>query len=97
MKPSVEQNPSEELIRSVSPSFDLISCEYLQRTKMMVDLPCKVGEGCKMEIANHTQGLFLLRVVNQYRILCGYGVDHSIGKGECWRRPSVRVVFCRSR
>ena len=77
-KVNAEQKPSDELIRSVNPSFDLerISNESSISIKMI--LPCDVCECCKVQIANNAERLLLLCVVHMYRILCCDCIHHAV-------------------
>lgn len=64
-KLTAEQKPSEEVMRSVSPSLDLESVPsapgqvYAERS-----LPCKVSERRKMQVADNADWRVLLGVVD---------------------------------
>lgn len=74
-----EQNPSDDVIRSVLPSFDLfqLSASVFKLCEELI--PGKICESCKVEIADDTQRLLLLRVVDVHSILGSDSVYHAVG------------------
>ena len=72
-----EQNPSEEVINRVAPSFDLGPLVSFSESRV-INLPRKVSKSSKVQITNYAQGLLLLGVINVHSILCGDGIHHAI-------------------
>ncbi len=79
VKERVEQKPSEELIRRVSPSVDLARVSGRSKRGQM-DSPCEVCECRKVQITDDAQRRLLLRIVHQHSVLRGHGIDDPIGQ-----------------
>ena len=76
-KVSVEQNPSEELMRSVRPSTDLpVVSTGLEAGAMHV--PGQISKCCAMQVADNTDRGLLLRIVQQNGIFGRHRIDHAV-------------------
>lgn len=91
-----EQNPSEELMRRVSPSLDLLLLVHTPEMKKFGYVPREIREGSKVQITNDAQRLLLLRIVDVHRVLGRNGVHHAIGKAKGRDRSRWRVAWCSS-
>jgi hypothetical protein len=64
---SVEQNPSEEVINRVIPSFDLEVLISTWRLNIsLAYLPCQVCKSSTVKIADHAKGCLLLGIIEKY-------------------------------
>lgn len=91
---NVEQKPSEEVIKRVSPSlalqggyglasrrfacFPATGAENCVRKEIGAFLPCKIGEGGAVQVAYNAKGRLLLSIVEEDGILGSNGIDHPI-------------------
>lgn len=100
---TAEQNPSDEVINRVEPSFDLYTSVWSRKISGLLGLPCDVCEGSKVQVTNDAQRLLLLGVVDMDGVLCCYSIDHTIRQAEsrsrtCWRSGvAICISFRRLR
>ena len=64
--------------------------------RLTITCPRQICESSVVEVADNTQRLGLLRVVNVHRILCGHGINNTIGQTKCRYWPCRRLCACRA-
>lgn len=77
-----EQNPSEDVISRVDPSFDLEMLAY-GTSHVLRYIPCYISKGSKVQIADNAQWFLLLCVVYVDSVLRGDCIDHAVTQTEC--------------
>lgn len=77
-----EQNPSEDVMSNVDPSFDLFEISDWICNDSKSSLPCNVRKCGEVQIADYAQWLLLLGIVYVNSVLCRYRIYHAIRKAE---------------